>query len=105
MRFAHVTDIHVEVRPTLGELGNKRLLGAINLYVLGRAHHFTQASQRGLVQAVLDASPDVVLCTGDLTATGTDAEFLAARELLAPITDRFPFFVISGNHEIGRAHV
>lgn len=100
MRFAHVTDIHVEVPPTLGELGNKRLLGAVNLYILGRSHHFSVETQRGLVQAVCDVAPDVVLCTGDLTASGTEAEFAAARELLAPITGRFPFFVIPGNHDV-----
>ena len=100
MRVAHITDLHVERTPTWGELFNKRLLGAVNLYVLGRHAHFTEASQRALVEAVVALAPDAVVCTGDLTATATDAEFTAAAELLAPITGRFPFLVIPGNHDV-----
>lgn len=100
MRVAHITDLHVERMPSWGELFNKRLLGAVNLYVLGRHTHFTQASQQALVEAVVALAPDAVVCTGDLTATATDAEFAAAAELLAPITGRLPFMVIPGNHDV-----
>lgn len=86
--------------PRLGELLNKRLLGAVNLYVLGRSHHFTRASVEGLVEAVVAQAPDLVVCTGDLTATATEAEFALAAELLAPITDRFPFVAQPGNHDV-----
>jgi 3',5'-cyclic AMP phosphodiesterase CpdA len=99
MRLAHLTDLHVERVPRLQELGNKRLAGAINLYLLGRRGHFSVASQEAAVQAVLDAGVDGVLCTGDLTATATEAEFVAAAELLRPLTDRLPFVVIPGNHD------
>lgn len=100
MRVVHLTDLHCEARPTLGELANKRLLGAINLYVLGRADHFTRASVEGAVAAVVAAAPDLVVCTGDLTATATEAEFALARELLRPLTDRFPFLCLPGNHDV-----
>ena len=100
MRIAHVTDIHVE-RPILAtELTNKRLLGAVNLHVLGRASHFTEASQRALVEAVQAVDADLVLCTGDLTSTATEAEFTAARALLSPIMRPDRWLVIPGNHDV-----
>ncbi len=100
MRIAHVTDIHVESVPSVFECFNKRALGEVNLHVLGRASHFSGAAARGLVTRVGELAPDVVLCTGDLTAVATEAEFVLAREVLAPLTTRFPFRVIPGNHDV-----
>lgn len=100
MRIAHITDLHVLRTPKVAELLNKRLAGAVNLYLLGRSHHFTEASARGLVDAVGGLAPDLVLCTGDLTATATEAEFVAARELLRPLIDAFPVRLIPGNHDV-----
>jgi 3',5'-cyclic AMP phosphodiesterase CpdA len=100
MRVAHITDIHVEVPPSPAECLNKRLLGEVNLHVLGRSAHFSRMSQEGLVRRVVDQAPDLVICTGDLTAVATDAEFAGAVRLLEPITSRFPFFVIAGNHDV-----
>ena len=88
MRVVHFTDLHVEIPPSWGELANKRLIGAVNLYVLGRSRHFSRKSQEALVAAVQELAPDTVVCTGDLTATATPAEFEAARTLLAPILER-----------------
>ena len=100
MRIAHITDIHVERLPGVGELFNKRAAGVVNLYLLGRSSHFTVQSQGALVAKVLELAPDLVLCTGDVTATATEAEFAAARELFAPLSTRFPFLCIPGNHDV-----
>lgn len=100
LRVAHITDLHVERTPRAGELLNKRAVGAVNLYLLGRKAHFTEATIAGLVEALLREAPDLVVCTGDLTATATEDEFLAARELLAPVLERFPFLVLPGNHDV-----
>ncbi len=100
MRVAHITDLHVEVAPQIAQLLSKRLLGAVNLYLLGRSAHFTRATVEALVDAVVRAEPDVVVCTGDLTSTATPQEFALAAALLAPITERFPFIVIPGNHDV-----
>lgn len=99
MRVAHLTDLHVERAPGWGELLNKRLAGAVNLYVLGRHHHFSPAAQAALVPAVQAAGADLVLCTGDLTATATEAEFAAAASLLAPLRAG-PWACIPGNHDV-----
>lgn len=100
MRVAHITDLHVEVPPAVQELFSKRLIGATNLYILGRKDHFSLDTVSALVRKVVELAPDLVVCTGDLTAMASEAEFLKAREMLAPILDRFPFFVIPGNHDV-----
>jgi 3',5'-cyclic AMP phosphodiesterase CpdA len=100
MRVAHITDLHVELPPRFEQLFSKRALGAVNLYVLGRSGHFTRPTVEALVRAVVDAAPDVIVCTGDLTSTATQEEFELAAALLAPLTDRFPLLVIPGNHDV-----
>ena len=100
MRIAHFTDIHVELPLRASELASKRLAAWVNLRLMGRSHHFTQATIESLVARISSEAPDLVVCTGDLTSTGTEREFVRARELLAPLTDRFPFVCIPGNHDL-----
>ena len=99
MRLAHITDLHVERPLTLSDLVGKRVFGAVNLHVLGRSHHFSAAVQAALPAAVLATQPDHVVCTGDLTATATDAEFEAARSLVEQLGS-VPFHCIPGNHDV-----
>ncbi|MCK6502586.1 metallophosphoesterase [Myxococcota bacterium] len=99
MRIVHLTDLHVQVLPRPQELLGKRLAATANLYLLGRKKKFDPAAQRAAVQAALEQDPDVVVITGDLTAQATEAEFLEARRLLAPLLDRVPAVVIPGNHD------
>ncbi|NOY28403.1 MAG: metallophosphoesterase [Oligoflexia bacterium] len=99
MRIVHLTDLHVQVRPRVGELVGKRFAATANLYLLGRRRKFDPLVQRAAVQAALAQAPDVVVVTGDLTAQATDAEFKAAHHLLAPILDQVPTVIIPGNHD------
>jgi len=99
MRIAHFTDVHVQVRPRIRELFGKRMLGAANLYLAGRKGHFTRESQEALVRAVTRVMPDAVVCSGDLTAMATRAEFRAAHDLLGPVFAARPSAVIPGNHD------
>ncbi|MCO4743653.1 MAG: metallophosphoesterase [Proteobacteria bacterium] len=100
MRIAHLTDIHWQVPPTLSELSPKRVLGSVNLYVVGRHSHFTEAVQTSLVEHVVALAPDAVFITGDLTAQSLSSEFAKAREALQPILDAFPTLIIPGNHDV-----
>lgn len=100
MRVAHITDLHVEAPTEFGQLFSKRALGAVNLYLFGRSAHFTLRTVEALVEAVVRSEPDLVVCTGDLTSTATPQEFERAAALLAPLTDRFPFLVLPGNHDV-----
>ncbi len=100
MRIAHFTDIHVELPLRPYELASKRLVGWANLTLFGRSHHFTHQTVEALVARIVAEAPDLVVCTGDLTSTGTEREFVRARALLAPLVDRFPFVCIPGNHDL-----
>ena len=84
MKVVHLTDLHVQTAPRMSEMTGKRLLGSMNLYVLGRKKKFSQAVQEAAVAAAVAEEPDVVVLTGDVTAQALDAEFDAARELLGP---------------------
>jgi 3',5'-cyclic AMP phosphodiesterase CpdA len=99
VKIVHLTDIHVQEPPHLSDLRPKRLAGTLNLYVLGRRQKFSRAAQEAAVRATVDAKPDLVVFTGDLTAQALDAEFAAARVLLDPILSSFPAILIAGNHD------
>ncbi|MAY79783.1 MAG: hypothetical protein CL930_03265 [Deltaproteobacteria bacterium] len=99
VKIAHITDLHVQAAPRLGEMTGKRLLGTANLYVLGRRTKFSLSAQEAAIASVVAAEPDVVVFTGDLTAQALDAEFSLARTLLEPILSRFPTVMIPGNHD------
>jgi 3',5'-cyclic AMP phosphodiesterase CpdA len=100
MRIAHATDIHWMCPPSLHQLVGKRFLGALNLYLANRRHHFSPAVQTALVDAVLASEPDLVLITGDLTALALPEEFELARRALQPLLDRVPTLVLPGNHDV-----
>ena len=100
MRIAHITDLHVERPLSARELLSKRAAAAFNLHVLGRASKFGDHVVRALVEAVVAGKPDLVVCTGDLTSTGTEREFEAAARLLEPITRSIPLLALPGNHDV-----
>ena len=86
VRIAHVTDIHWQTAPSLGELLDfKRALGSANLYLAGRRHHFPRTVQNALIRHLIALQPDLVLVTGDLTATALPDEFETARAELTPV--------------------
>jgi 3',5'-cyclic AMP phosphodiesterase CpdA len=101
MRIAHATDIHWFVPPNLSDLWSfKRSLGIANLYLRGRKDHFPEKVQADLVARIAELAPDMVVITGDLTATALRAEFAKARAALEPLLSTFPTLVIPGNHDV-----
>ena len=100
MKIAHITDLHVEAAPSVLELASKRIIGATNLYLMGRKSHFTERTQQALVDCLQRLGLDAIVCTGDLTALATETEFLKARALLEPLLQSIPFYTISGNHDL-----
>lgn len=101
MRIAHATDIHWQTPPSLREVITvKRALGSANLYLRGRRHEFQRTVQSALVDHLVALEPDLVLITGDLTATALHSEFALAKESLAPVLDTTPTLVIPGNHDV-----
>ena len=104
-RILHVSDLHLEngfAGVSWRSFANKRLVGLANLR-LRRRRLFAEAPRK--VQALAELADkqeiDLVLCTGDLTALGTDPEIAFARGVIEPLT-RVPhgLFVVPGNHDL-----
>lgn len=104
-RVLHVSDLHLEHGfegvPFTSFL-NKRLVGLANL-TLHRRRLFADAPLKveALAAFAREQHVDLVLCTGDYTALGTEAEMTYARRIVDPLT-KFPggFFTVPGNHDI-----
>ena len=105
IRVLHVSDIHVDVplrHVPLGGWAGKRLMGGANL-VLRRGKHFRRVREKVKVldRFWREAGVDLVLCTGDYTVLGTEAELAAAREVIAPLTEApLGFVTVPGNHDV-----
>ncbi|MEM9730807.1 MAG: metallophosphoesterase [Myxococcota bacterium] len=104
-RVLHVSDLHLEdgfAGVPVSRFLNKRLIGLANLRLV-RRRLFEDAAMK--VGAVADfgreLGVDLVLCTGDYTALGTEAELAYARRVVQPLTE-FPegFFTVPGNHDL-----
>ncbi len=100
LRLIHLSDVHVwkyALNPS--QLFSKRLFG-MSVLLVKRARKFRLERLEHVVERVLSLRPDHVLISGDLTTTALPAEFLAAREALAPLlTDPDRATVIPGNHD------
>lgn len=106
MRVLHLSDVHVDVpfaaMPAGGWVYPKRWLGGANL-ALRRKRRFRDAAEKlrilGEMRREMDV--DLVICTGDYTALGTEPELRAAREAIEPLTDAPRGFVtVPGNHDV-----
>ncbi len=101
MRIIHFSDIHAArwIQDPRGFF-DKRLLGAFN-YLLRRSHshhwHYVDAA----VRKIRELSPDIVICTGDLTTLSQPIEFEMARLALKPLVEdeSFDLLYVPGNHD------
>jgi len=104
-RIAHFTDIHVTgdaSRIPWVDLLSKRLLGWINLRLLGRSALFADAEDvmRAFLEDLAAVAPDHIVCTGDLTALSLPGEFEKARRMLSPLLEDPRVIGIPGNHDV-----
>ena len=105
MRILHFSDPHFDLSlrtlPFKKWFG-KRAIGALNL-LAGRGRFFDEAEEKiaALNNFKNENEIDLVICTGDYTALGLDAELRNAAELIAPLTDAPQGFItVPGNHDI-----
>lgn len=105
MRILHFSDPHFDLSlrtlPFKKWFG-KRAIGALNL-LAGRGRLFDEAEEKiaALNCYINENGIDLVLCTGDYTALGLDAELRSSAELIAPMTDvPHGFITVPGNHDI-----
>ncbi|MDR0932870.1 MAG: metallophosphoesterase [Victivallales bacterium] len=100
MRIVHFSDPHAGGgAEDFFAYFDKRAVGVFN-YKFRRQfrHDLTKLSRA--VEYILDAKPDVAVCTGDLTSTGQPGEFEKVRPILAPLRDSgIPLLYLPGNHD------
>lgn len=78
---------------------DKRWVGVFN-YWFRRRFVFNIERLQSAIRYILDAKPDVVVCTGDLTSTGQPGEFATIKPLLQPLRDSdIPVLFVPGNHD------
>lgn len=104
-RILHISDLHLEDGfrgvPWTSFI-NKRLVGLANLG-LRRRRLFARAPEKvdALADFARNQGVDLVVCTGDYTALGTDAEIAYARRVVEPLTHAPQgFFTVPGNHDL-----
>ncbi len=101
MRIVHFSDIHVGCIPrSLSSLFDKRIFGVCNYYLRRRGVFDMDILERAL-PATRELKPDLVVCTGDITSTGSPREFRLATDLLRPFVDTHGkrFVYLPGNHD------
>ncbi len=99
MRFAHCSDIHLLDLTgwRLRQFANKRLTGAMNLWLKRSKGHDGQRFDVMLEQARQLGAERLVI-TGDLTNLALDSEFLHVRTRLE--SAGLPVTLIPGNHDV-----
>lgn len=110
IRLLHFSDPHFGLgvrRVPFRDWPGKRLVGGFNL-IRGRGKKFRHAPSRiaSLALFAERQGADAAVCTGDLSALGTDAELEVAREAVAPFfRARLGFVCLPGNHDLYTAAV
>jgi 3',5'-cyclic AMP phosphodiesterase CpdA len=105
MRILHFSDVHLDIPVTdipLTEWFGKRLIGGANL-VLNRRKHFQHVARKLelLDEFRREQQVDLMLNTGDFTVLGTEPEYAAAHEAVAPMYSApLGFVSIPGNHDL-----
>jgi 3',5'-cyclic AMP phosphodiesterase CpdA len=105
IKVLHVSDVHLEDGfpgvPVTSFL-NKRIVGLANLR-FRRRRVFAEAAQKveALAAFSKEQGADLVICTGDYTALGTEPEIAYARKVIEPLTHApLGFFTVPGNHDL-----
>jgi 3',5'-cyclic AMP phosphodiesterase CpdA len=99
--IAQLTDIHVWDDADLHPLDfvTKRATGWFN-HRFKRRREYDRRILEAAVATVIDAQPDLVVVSGDLSNLGLPSEYAAARRVLQPIADAgIRITVIPGNHD------
>lgn len=105
IRILHFSDVHIEgpIRGTDAlEWTNKRAVAWVAHHLV-RRRRFRDAANKvqALARFAREQSVDLVICTGDYTALGTEPELSMARQAMAPFTDaRLGFITLPGNHDV-----
>ena len=96
--LAHLSDLHLALRPRLLELAGKRGLGYI-IWHRGRKYIHRRETLDAVARDVKASAPDHIAVTGDLVNLSLPIEYAAARALLETLGPPRDVTVIPGNHD------
>jgi 3',5'-cyclic AMP phosphodiesterase CpdA len=96
--LAHLSDLHLALRPKLIELAGKRGLGFIN-WQRGRKHFHRFEILEAIVRDLKTITPDHIAVTGDLVNLSLATEYAYARTWLEKLGSPHDVTVIPGNHD------
>jgi 3',5'-cyclic AMP phosphodiesterase CpdA len=96
--LAHLSDLHMALRPRLLELASKRGLGFINWH-RGRKYIHRRETLDLVTRDVKAIPPDHIAVTGDLVNLSLPAEYMQARAWLDALGSPANVTVIPGNHD------
>ncbi|MCP4177399.1 MAG: hypothetical protein GY756_06515 [bacterium] len=101
MKIVAFSDSHASGYPSnWSAFFDKRAIGLFNHHYF-RQHQHNQDYLSVMVDKILDLSPDLVICTGDISTSGEPSEFKLTCDLIKPLTENknFEFFYVPGNHD------
>ncbi|HNR76633.1 MAG TPA: metallophosphoesterase [Parvularculaceae bacterium] len=100
MRLAHLTDLHLPlpVRPSVGELLNKRILGYMSWRRVRQFRHRIDALE-AVAADCRHMAPDFTAISGDLVNISLEAEFSAGAQWLKANFDQSAAAMAPGNHD------
>ena len=96
--LAHLSDLHMALRPRLLELAGKRGLGYIN-WRRGRKYIHRRETLDAITRDLKTAGADHIAVTGDLVNLSLPIEYAAARAWLETLGPPHDVTVIPGNHD------
>ena len=96
--LAHLSDLHMALRPRLLELAGKRGLGYINWH-RGRKYIHRRETLDAITRDLKTAGADHIAVTGDLVNLSLPIEYAAARAWLETLGPPHDVTVIPGNHD------
>ncbi len=96
--LAHLSDLHLALRPRLIDLAGKRGLGFINWH-RGRKYIHRATVLDAITRDLKTIAPDHIAVTGDLVNLSLPAEYARARAWLDTLGPPADVTVIPGNHD------
>jgi 3',5'-cyclic AMP phosphodiesterase CpdA len=97
--LAHISDLHLAVRPGLDQLAGKRGLGFINWHRRRKYIHRVEALN-AITRDLQNTPVDHIAVTGDLVNFSVEAEYAWARRWLDSLGAFRDITVVPGNHDL-----
>lgn len=99
IRIAHFSDVHMAMAPNWSTLNVNRFFSWGRWVVSRRRHHSIDRLDR-VLQMIVQANSNLVICTGDLSHTGLPCELAAVSKKFELLTHKkIPMLLTGGNHD------